>query len=357
VKPKRPGQESCLSRAIFADGELWLLSDAGQLSSITEGEGIRVEPSLPEPVLDLCLHNGTPTIVTREQGREENWTLRRWAAGKWSVIATVREERDELVALSCVAGELLLVTNRRLIDVGSNQHAVALSGQLTPGRDPVASVENLREKLLASIKAVEWGGGLWRSPPGLGVVSVHSTRDHVFVGINAGEWGGGLLRIDRRTGKLSRVVGNPDDLRGGSIHNDPITGIAPIPWKAGCVAVAIGVVHFVPRGRIMEVCGDDVRRLYFKGLPHPDDEGKVGEPFTSVAFFGLTSLGDALWAVGVDGIYRLEPGGAVHSVPLPEFMEVDGIRVSFDLPQFVVVMTDINQRCSLSGSVPLLVPR
>lgn len=324
VEPERVGQQTFLMRAVFADGRLWILSDAGRLSNIAEGETIRVEEPLADPVLDLCLWDGHPTVITDHRDESGPWTLRQRMGSDWAVLSNVARDHDRFVALSCTAGNPIILTDRRVIEVAGHQHrAVGLS-------------EELRSGLIAT---------------------VFSTPAHVFVGINAGEWGGGLRRIDRHTGKVSLVVGNPDDLRGGSIPNDPITAIAPIPWNAGCVAVAVGLVHFVPSGRIMEVCGDDVRRLYFKGLALPADEGKAGEPFTSVAFFGLISLGDALWAVGLDGIYRLERGGAVHSVPLPEFTEVDGIRVSFDLPQFVVVMTDINQRRSISGSVPLLVPR
>jgi hypothetical protein len=31
--------------------------------------------------------------------------------------------------------------------------------------------------------------------------------------------------------------------------------------------------------------------------------------------------------------------------------------VSFDVPHFVLVLTNVNQRRSISGAVPLLVPR
>jgi hypothetical protein len=41
-EPRRPDQEAYLSRAAFADGRLWLLSDAGDLWSIAEGKGERV---------------------------------------------------------------------------------------------------------------------------------------------------------------------------------------------------------------------------------------------------------------------------------------------------------------------------
>ena len=53
MEPKRPGQENSLSRAVFSEGRLWLLSDAGELSSLKEGEKKRIGVDLPEPALDL----------------------------------------------------------------------------------------------------------------------------------------------------------------------------------------------------------------------------------------------------------------------------------------------------------------
>src|SRR5262245_48804719 len=54
-EPRRPGQETFISRAVFADGQLWLLSDAGDLWSIVEGKDEAVTIGLPEPALDLWI--------------------------------------------------------------------------------------------------------------------------------------------------------------------------------------------------------------------------------------------------------------------------------------------------------------
>jgi hypothetical protein len=121
----------------------------------------------------------------------------------------------------------------------------------------------------------------------------------------------------------------------------------------------VGLVHFRPHGRVVEVCGDQVQRLYYK--PYGDirsaGRSKDDEPFSTVAFFGLTREGDTVWAVGIDGIYSIGPGGTAYFVPLPHFKDIGGISVSFDLPHFVLVLTNVNQRRSISGAVPLLVPR
>jgi hypothetical protein len=330
VEPKRPGQESFLTRAVFADGRLWLLSDAGELSTITEGRNIRVEESLPEPALDLCLQDTRPTVITCEREGCGNWTLHRWVSGKWSFEATVETEGDDLVALSCAVEKMILITTRRLIEVG---------------RDKQSSVV-LSEKLHTGL-----------------VASVHVTPDQVFIGINAGEWGGGLRRIDRRRGKVTLIERNvTGELCGGPLNTacDPVNGIASEPWMPDCIAVAIGLIHFAPHGRIVEICGEKVQRLYYKAYGQETSgllKKKDDEPFRTVAFFGLTRARDALWAAGIDGVYRIEANNAVSFIPLPGFTNIGGIRVSFDLPYLILVVTSINQRRSVSGSVPILVPR
>jgi len=221
-------------------------------------------------------------------------------------------------------------STRRLIDAGAHtQTAVTLSAKLPAGM----------------------------------VASVHVAPDHVFLGINAGEWGGGLRRIDRRSGRVTMIGLNvTGELCGGPLNAecDPVNGIAVEPWKPDCIAVAVGLVHFEPHGRIVEVCGDTVQRLYYKPYGEQStgrSRGRGDEPFRTVAFFGLTVAGDALWAVGIDGVYRVEANGTARSTALPSFKKVGGISVSFDLPDLVLVLTNVNQRRSISGSVPILVAR
>jgi hypothetical protein len=126
------------------------------------------------------------------------------------------------------------------------------------------------------------------------------------------------------------------------------------------VAVAVGVVHFFPNGRVVEICGDEVNRIYFKpfGSRSPSThQGRGDEPPETVAFFGLVRSGDELWASGIDGLYRLRGGALVDVTPLPKFKAIGGVGVSFDIPHVVLVVTMINRRQSISGGAPMLVPR
>jgi hypothetical protein len=61
--------------------------------------------------------------------------------------------------------------------------------------------------------------------------------------------------------------------------------------------------------------------------------------------------------VGLDGLYRLRGPGRVEFTGLPEFRDIGGFRVSFDLPGVVLVLSGINGHASMSGAVPLMAVR
>jgi len=330
VEPRYPRQDNFVSRAVFTNGRLWLLSDAGDLSSIAPGEKARVDAGLREPALDICVSSGQIKALTCANKPCKEWTLRTWTDGRWSAGAAIPSLGDDVAALICAQGRDTVVTDRRLVDiVGRMATSVALSERLKTGV----------------------------------VTSIHVTDDQIFVGINAGEWGGGLRRIDRRTGKVIVIEKNSSGgLCGGPLNTscDPVNGIADEPWRPDCIAIAIGLVHFSPHGRIVEVCKDEVRRIYFKayGNSGPRNKQRQGdEPFETVAFFGLVRAGNELMAAGIDGVYRFDGSAKPKVVPLPKFEVIGQVGVSFDLPDVVLVLTGINQRRSISGTVPLLVPR
>ena len=326
-EPVRSGQENFLSRAVFADGRLWLLSDAGELSTITPGQRVRLDAHLPEPALDICASDGGLRALTCARGSCKTWTLRRWTEAGWTTTGTIRADGDSLAAIGCAAtGATLVLTNRRLIEIVDGKvSSVALSEKLRMGT----------------------------------VTSLHVAGDRIFAGLNAGEWGGGLRRIDRKTGKVSIIEKTNGKLCGGPLNTDcdPVNGITDEPWKPECVAVAIGLVHFSPHGRIVEVCGANIRSLYFRALGDAKKPASGDEPFETEAFFGLVNTGKELVAVGIDGVYRFGISRDPTRVPLPAFESIGNIGVSFSLPDVVLVLTGINQRRSISGNVPLIVPR
>lgn len=321
VEPPPPAQQNnFISRAVFAEGRLWLLTDAGELSTIVPAGKKRVSARLPDPVLDICASDGVVQALTCPRDACTSWTLRRRHDGAWTTAATIRTEGDNLAAISCASpGVTTVLTDRRLIEVvGGNVSSLALSTKLETSE----------------------------------VTSIHVTSNHVFAGINAGEWGGGLRRIDRKTGKVSVIEKTTGGLCEGPLNTscDPVTAIADEPWKPGCVAAAIGLVHFSPHGRIVEICRNTIRSVYSRTI-----DG--GQPFETEAFFGLVRTGKELVGVGIDGLYRFSSSKAPTRVKLPAFESVGNVSVSFAFPDVVLVVTGINQRRSMSGNVPLVVPR
>ncbi len=313
-----------IQAAAFADDRLWLLASDGALTSITEKARDRTSEFSGERVLALCVQSKRPLILTL--GADDRWTLRRREDGGWTALASVGSRGDDFVGMSCDTREVSLLTNRHLITLGD-----------TPPRSV-----NLSDHLNVGVTR-----------------SLLSASGQLFVGTNAGEWGGGLQRIDRRTGKVSQLqrndTGDPCDALLDR-QCDPVNGVAPAPWDSNCTVAAVGMVHMFTRGRLVEICGDRIEPLYAKSLPSlADRPGR--KPFNDVAFFGANRAGDSLMVVGTDGLYRFRGRKPVDFRRLPRFQTIGGVRVSFDLPDVVLVMTDINQSVSLSGSVPMLVPR
>lgn len=328
VEPVRAGQEAFITRALFAEGRLWLLSDAGVLSSLEPTAEKRVVEQLAGPALDLCLLGGEPQIIAN--GDAANWMVRaRDAQGTWSERTTVARQGDSLLAMTCSGDTTTLLTTRRLIefDLGKASRTVPLKDALPRGL----------------VSATYRDGGA------------------LYVGINGGEWGGGLQRIDRFSGAMASIENRTGGLCGGLLNAecDPVQGIAAEPWNPRCFAAAVGLNHlFVAQGRIVEVCGDNVRLLYAKPLADASIKPSKGSlPEQSVPFYGLVVSGGFLWAAGTDGIYRIDASGKASILPLPSFKTIDGIEVSFDQPEVVLVMTLVNARQSVGGPAPMLVTR
>lgn len=331
LEPVRPGQENSIKRAVFAEGRLWLLSDAGELWTVREEEEGARRVAAPDPVMDLCVQQGRVVTIAAPRQRNAAWTVRRWAGSDWEALSVVRPDKEGLAAIACETQSVLVLTTARLVTLTDAKATVLRLSQRVPARFIGASL----------------------ATPGM-----------LFVGINAGEFGGGLMRIDRRSGEVVSITSNESgDLCGGPLNKecDPVNGLAVSPASPDCVAAAIGLVHMLSHGRIVEVCGTRVTRRYYQPLcpdempsaTRPEDP----EPHCTVAFFGLARTGDGLLALGVDGLYQLDKSWVGHRSPLPVFKSYGPFRVSFDAPGYVLVVTSANQRFSLSGATPLVAVR
>lgn len=320
IEPVRPGQEDSIRRAVFADRRLWLLSDAGEIWAVSKGDGrVRAEP-LADVALDLCVQRGRPTIVTAPRHGAVNWRLQRWQDMRWADVANIRVKDEGFVAIACEPDSLIVITSRRLIELGAHPRVTVLSNRV-PTRP--ANV-------------------------------VMATPAYVFVGLNAGEWGGGLQRIDRRTGQVRVIERNETgELCGGplNVDCDPVNGVARSPRTQGCVVAAVGLVHMMTSGGLVEICGDHVASLYREPCSEDRMSSRCATPF-----FGLIRSGDALLAVAPDKLVSLGVGGQVSELVAPPFQAYGPFQIGFG-PSYVLVKTSANGRRSLSGSTPLIIPR
>jgi hypothetical protein len=326
-EPIRLNPNSDIKRAIFVSGALWLVTDQGALSVVTEATGARQRINLPGKVLDICLFQGAPLIATANSGQD--WTLQHFRDGGWADIGHVPGQGDALMGMACDSATPILLTDHRRISVApGGVRAVRLAQPLRPG-----------------------------------VISTLLMRGtDIFVGIDAGEWGGGLIRIDTAGHMLPIERNESGGLCGGPLNAacDPVNGIAPLPSRPECLVAAIGLTHLMSHGRLTGICGATVKRLYFvpytTGEPRDTDRGR-DEPFETVPFYGLAQGKDGIWAVAQDGLYRLNRSGKIRFVPFPRFQNYGGVSASFANPEIVLVRTSINGRVSLSGSVPMIIPR
>src|SRR5262249_15080038 len=128
---------------------------------------------------------------------------------------------DHFVAIASTGAAIAVLTRQRIVDVvGDKQSAIALSGSLRPR--PIATT--------------------------------HVTPTSYSSDSMAENGGGGLQRIDRNTGEVVSIERNESgELCGGPLNAacDSVNGITTSPWTPSCVAVAVGQVHFMPRGRIV----------------------------------------------------------------------------------------------------------
>jgi hypothetical protein len=332
VRDAPPAPEWLASRAIFAGGRLYLVAGNHRLLSLADGERSLTRHDLGEPVLDACVQGGEPLALTGAAERAQSWTLRRLHGGQWRPERAVARDDDEPVALACTPDGPYLLTSRRFID-------------LTQARPA----------------ALRFQGGPIQA---LVTAAVHVTPQAVFVGLNAGEWGGGLRRIDRRSGQVERIERNATGgLCDGPLNTDcdPVQGLATIPWRPNCIAAAIGLIHMAAHGRLTAICPDGIEQLYAATDGEPDTPERARDAaqggFGSVAFFGLAASGSSLIAIGHNGLHRLDSAGTATRIPLPRFTRVEGLLISFALPDVVLVVTGINGRASLSGAVPIMAVR
>ncbi|GLH76805.1 hypothetical protein SSBR45G_17130 [Bradyrhizobium sp. SSBR45G] len=381
TEEKRTDSPEQIHRAVFADGRLWLLAGGGRLSHIAES-GERTDVATPDPVMELFVQDGHAAIVTCPKeafGRGtpvERWTVRRRVGDDWETVADIATRGETFVA----ATSSIVLTDSRMIELTGSSAAETALTLSQPARPKPAKAEE-RFTLGAWVQFTDddvidlTEGVPWQAAPAAPpsptplkrwqARAVLVTPQHVYVGTDAGEWGGGLRRIDRMTGIVSDIEDVDGDLCGGNLNPacDPVKGIATIPWKPDCVAVAIGLIHMATHGRIAEVCDTSVRQLYAHVIRAPTYQTPDGRTETywfaqTTAFFGLQRRDGDLLAVGHDGLYQIGDGDRAQQIPFPAFTPAGNLAVSFDLPGVVLLLISGTQGPpSQNNGALMLVPR
>ena len=329
--PPADGEEvttQSIIRAVFADDRLWLLHYDGSLASLAPRAAKAKMIKVYGKVKEICKSNGR--LIAMIEDTINSWKIQERSPGEWKSVAPIASDTDTFITLACDDFDITVITNRRIINVrGETIRAIRLSQQFQPPFD----------------------GG-----------TATAEGSVIWLGFNVGEWGGGLRRIGRTDGKVEVIEYNrSNDLCGGPLNTgcDPVTGIVAAPGNSHCIFAAIGLVHMMSHGRIVEVCGNEIRRFYFKPLEPqpPGNRLDDGEPSSTTAFFGLARAGNRIWAIGIDGLYQFDGSALPQFQPLPKFENRGGYRVSFDIPGIALVLTNVNQRNSVSGSVPIMATR
>lgn len=301
-----------------------------------EGAAGGLDLNAPGQVIDFCTLGDELLIVTGK-GEDDNISL--WfgapsvgKSGNWSPLTSFKEtQSNSFHALDCSGAEPLLLTNAALQFPMSERSIAIDTASLSPG---------------GYLTTLQHGG-------------------YLYVGANAGEWGGGLRRFSLSDGTATPVdSSDPDILCGGILNTScaPVTGLAIDPANPDCILASVGMVHMSSSGQVVRVCGDGISLIYRKPVTlNPDWEENPTEEdldsFSSMPFFSMASLEGSVWAVGSDGLYHFTDSPRPKFTPFERGKRWPASGVDWSHPDFVMLMTSMNQRHSLSGNSLLLIPR
>jgi hypothetical protein len=169
----------------------------------------------------------------------------------------------------------------------------------------------------------------------------------LYIGTNRGEWGGGLQRVSIDTGAVSTIGAGSTLLDG-----EPVTSVIA-DATPGCVLAAVGLSHFLTRGRVLWVCGDSVTLAASWRVS--DDRGinATEAVFSLLRTSPHDGRSDEYWAATTSGVHHWQEGEE-ELLPYGKFDIFCGVHLSHLAPTVVAVSTTVNASRSLSGSTALL---
>lgn len=323
---KENAAQSFVIAAQFYGNILYTLVSDGRLQAWQEGAESGEDVQVPGFVRDFCTHGDDFFLIVSEQA---NGLIRVWERrlGGWSIVAEFTES-EPFLKLDCTGSQPIVISGTEIRFLNEN-----------------------RTNAISSY--------------GLGAVS--STLQHngfLYLGINAGEFGGGLHRFSI-TGGEGRSIGdsgqreNCEGILNASCH--PVTDLMIDPTHPDCILATTGLVHFFSSGSVVRICGETIHFVYSKPYTlDPNwkfDPDRAVETYASVAFYSLGSVVGGTRAVGSDGIYRFSKQVEPDFTPFPHPFNFPKSGVDWSNPEFVLVLTTMNQRYSVSGASLILATR
>lgn len=321
-----------LTRAVLAGDQLWLRNDQGQLSTIRVQGKERIPRPTSHPVADICAFDGEVIAVSVED--DGTWVVFRPGKADEERLSIKAPAPGDAPLLDCRGGAISIIGSQRLSTLdragaGAAARTVALSKPVVRGL----------------------------------TTTVYGDAGHLYVGTGNGEFGGGFWVVDRLTGEV--IGGDDRDALARACDKAtkgncaPVNDIVGIPWKSGCVALAVGLQHMMSNGALVELCGRSFHPMYqsaytsawLRSMLH----GRSSEE--TVPFYALLAKPSSLLAAGLDSLYEIGPHGAIAIVPYPTFTRIGGVDVSFERADVILVRTAAVQRKAASSETLLMVPR
>ena len=318
-----PDLGTYITAAVATPGELWVLGGERKLVTFNLESGAR--QLRLTGAIDLQKYNGRLLVLREVDHRAQ---VLEWKDGSFVAASALQSLSD---------GE----TARALIAMGK-----------TVGIVTTRSMYLYRNTTWIRVLPHMPHEGDYRFRPDASLTTgTPKSGSSIYLGLNQGEWGGALDRVDVATGHVTAVVdtASPDQ---GEGRIEPVTSIIADPVRPDCVMVGIGVVHFLPFGKLVRACGDAQSDFF-----HPARSAEVNGRTVKIeeAFFGLVPARDGFWAVSSDAIYHFGSEGEPKRFILNNPKPWHGLWVSRDVPGALVVYTEINRRFSVNSGTPIIV--
>lgn len=173
----------------------------------------------------------------------------------------------------------------------------------------------------------------------------------IYAGYNHGEWGGGLRLVDAESGAIAFIGQSSEDTCSGALDPNcaPIVGLFHDRATPGCLIVGSGLAHMgSSKGQVYRVCGSDIEPVFSTPTPAVKDRWMmVPRPWP---LDGLFETPDGWIGTSRDRYFRSVRGQVVE-MPMPEFRDWSGLRISDEQDGVLLV---VSACCSGSADNPTL---